>query len=158
MSQLRLPFPSLSPAAYQGLLATNKALTEGPLGLPLLELVFLRVSQINGCAFCLGKHSQTLRECEVPQEKLDCLAGWRISERFDARERAALAWTESVTLVTQGHVPDAVYEQAREQFSEQELIDLTLAIITINSYNRINVAFRTPAGNYVPGQHAVAAH
>lgn len=76
MSQLRLPFSSLSPAAYQGLLATNTALAASRLGLPLLELVYLRVSQINGCSFCLGKHSQTLRECEVAQEKLDCLAGW----------------------------------------------------------------------------------
>lgn len=142
MSQLRLPFPSLSPAAYQGLLATNKALTEGPLGLPLLELVFLRVSQINGCAFCLGKHSQTLRECEVPQEKLDCLAGWRISELFDARERAALAWAETLTHISDKGAPDELYEPLKAHFSDAEISDLTLAVSLMNAFNRLAVGMK----------------
>lgn len=90
MSLLRLPFATLSPTAYQGLVATSQALADSSLGLPLVELVYLRISQINGCAFCLGKHAQTLREQGVAQAKLDRLAGWRISELFDARERAAL--------------------------------------------------------------------
>lgn len=139
MSQLRLPFANLSPAAYQGLVACNKALLESPLGLPLVELVFLRVSQINGCAFCLGKHSQTLRECEVPQAKLDCLAGWRVSELFDARERAALAWAECLTHVSEKGAPDELYEPLRELFSDVEICDLTLAVSLINAFNRLAV-------------------
>lgn len=139
MSQLRLPFSSLSPAAYQGLLATNTALAASPLGLPLLELVFLRVSQINGCAFCLGKHSQTLRECEVPQAKLDCLAGWRISELFDERERAALAWAETLTYVSEKGAPDALYEPLKAHLCDVEISDLTMAVALMNAFNRLAV-------------------
>ncbi len=139
MSQLRLPFTSLSPAAYQGLLATNKALAASPLGLPLLELVYLRISQINGCAFCLSKHSQTLRECEVPQEKLDCLAGWRISELFDKRERAALAWVETLTYVSERGAPDELYDPLKAHFSDAEISDLTLAAALMNAFNRLAV-------------------
>lgn len=142
MSQLRLPFPTLSPAAYQGLLATNKALVEGPLGLPLLELVFLRVSQINGCAFCLGKHSQTLRDSGVAQNKLDCLAGWRISELFDARERAALAWAETLTYVSEKGAPDELYEPLEAHFSSAEISDLTLAVSLMNAFNRLAVGMK----------------
>lgn len=139
MSQLRLPFTSLSPAAYQGLQATNKALSNSTLGLPLLELVYLRISQINGCAFCLGKHAQTLRECDVPQAKLDCLAGWRISERFDERERAALAWAETLTHVSEKGAPDALYEPLKAHFSDAEISDLTLAAALMNAFNRLAV-------------------
>ena len=122
----------------------------------LQNLIYYRVSQINGCAYCLDMHSKDLRVKGETEQRIYLVAAWREAMVYTDRERAALAWAESVTLVTEGHVPDAVYEQAREQFSEQELIDLTLAVITINSYNRINVAFRTPAGDYVPGQFAVA--
>ena len=139
MSQLRLPFTSLSPAAYQGLLATNAALATSPLGLSLLELVYLRISQINGCAFCLRKHSQTLRECEVPQEKLDCLAGWRVSELFDERERAALAWAEALTHVSEKGAPADLYDPLKVHFSDAEISDLTLAAALMNAFNRLAV-------------------
>ncbi|WP_065761501.1 carboxymuconolactone decarboxylase family protein [Pseudomonas defluvii] len=142
MSQLRLPFASLSPEAYQGLFATNAALAKSPLGLPLLELVYLRISQINGCAFCLGKHSQTLRECEVPQEKLDCLAGWRISERFSDRERAALAWAETLTYVSEKGAPDELYDPLSVHFSDVEISDLTLAVALMNAFNRLAVGMK----------------
>ncbi len=142
MSQLRLPFPTLSPAAYQGLLATNKALEESPLGLPLVELVYLRISQINGCAFCLGKHSQTLRGCEVSQAKLDCLAGWRISELFDERERAALAWAETLTHVSEQGAPDELYAPLKAHFSDTEISDLTLAVALMNAFNRLAVGMK----------------
>ncbi|MEN5089099.1 carboxymuconolactone decarboxylase family protein [Pseudomonas protegens] len=142
MSQLRLPFATLSPAAYQGLLATNTALAASPLGLPLLELVYLRVSQINGCSFCLGKHSQTLRECGVAQDKLDCLAGWRVSELFNDRERAALAWTETLTYVHDKGAPDALYEPLKAHFSEVEISDLTLAVSLMNAFNRLAVGMK----------------
>ena len=110
MSQLRLPFSTLSPAAYQGLIATGQALSQSALGLELVELIYLRISQINGCAFCLGKHAETLRGQGVSQAKLDRLAGWRISELFDARERAALEWAETLTAVAEKGAPDAAYE------------------------------------------------
>ncbi|MEE4344257.1 carboxymuconolactone decarboxylase family protein [Pseudomonas alliivorans] len=142
MSQLRLPFTTLSPAAYQGLLATNKALEESPLGLPLVELVYLRISQINGCAFCLGKHAQVLRDCEVSQAKLDCLAGWRISELFDERERAALAWAENLTHVSERGAPDALYEPLKAHFSDTEISDLTLVIALMNAFNRLAVGMK----------------
>lgn len=139
MSQLRLPFQSLSPEAYQGLLATNTALAKSALGLPLLELVYLRISQINGCAFCLQKHSQALREVAVPQDKLDCLAGWRVSALFDERERAALEWAETLTGISEKGAPDAVYEPLKAHFSDNETSDLTLAAALMNAFNRLAV-------------------
>jgi AhpD family alkylhydroperoxidase len=139
MSQLRLPFASLSPEAYQGLLATNNALAASSLGLPLIELVYLRISQINGCAFCLGKHSQTLRDGEVAQAKLDCLAGWRISGLFNERERAALAWAETLTHVSEKGAPDALYEPLKAHFSDVEISDLTLAVALMNAFNRLAI-------------------
>lgn len=142
MSQLRLPFPALSPAAYQGLLATHKALEESPLGLPLVELVYLRISQINGCAFCLCKHAQTLRDGEVSQAKLDCLAGWRVSELFDERERAALAWAENLTHVSEKGAPDELYEPLKALFSDTEISDLTLAAALMNAFNRLAVGMK----------------
>jgi len=146
------------PNAMKAMYGLGVYLAKSSIEQPLLNLIYYRASQINGCAYCLDMHSKDMRLKDETEQRIYLLSAWREAMVYTDRERAALAWTESVTLVTQGHVPDAVYEQAREQFSEQELIDLTLAIITINSYNRINVAFRTPAGNYVPGQHAVAAH
>jgi len=139
MSQLRLPFASLSPEAYQGLLATNNALAASSLGLPLIELVYLRISQINGCAFCLGKHSQTLRDSEVAQAKLDCLAGWRISGLFNARDRAALAGAETLTHVSEKGAPDALYEPLKAHFSDVEISDLTLAVALMNAFNRLAI-------------------
>jgi len=132
-------------------------LSKSPVEQSLLNLLYFRVSQINGCAFCLDMHSKDLRENGETEQRLYMLDAWRESPFYTDRERAALAWAEAVTKVTEGHVPDEVYEAAAAQFSEEELIDLTLAVITINSYNRINIAFRTPAGDYQPGQYAVPA-
>ncbi|WP_454252651.1 carboxymuconolactone decarboxylase family protein [Pseudomonas sp. Marseille-Q7302] len=142
MSQLRLPFSTLSPAAYQGLIATGQALAQSSLGLELVELVYLRISQINGCAFCLGKHAETLREQGVSQAKLDRLAGWRISERFDARERAALEWAEALTAVSQQGAPDALYEPLKMHFSDAEVSDLTFVVALMNAFNRLAVGMK----------------
>lgn len=142
MSQLRLPFSTLSPAAYQGLIATGQALAQSSLGLELVELVYLRISQINGCAFCLGKHAETLREQGVSQAKLDHLAGWRISERFDARERAALEWAETLTAVAEKGAPDAVYESLRTHFTGAEISDLTFVVALMNAFNRLAVGMQ----------------
>lgn len=142
MSQLRVPFSTLSPAAYQGLLDTSQALTDSPLGLPLVELVYLRVLQINGCAFCLEMHAKALRDSGMAQRKLDCLAGWRISTLFDPRERAALAWAEVLTHVSAQGAPDELYEPLKALFSDAEISDLTFAVSLMNAFNRLAVGMR----------------
>jgi AhpD family alkylhydroperoxidase len=118
----------------------------------LLELVKLRASQINGCAHCIDMHTKELRADGESEQRLYLLCAWRESPFYSDRERAALAWTEAVTLITNGDVPDEVYETARAQFSEEELANLSVAITTINAANRLNIAFRT-----VPGSYRVAA-
>jgi len=129
-------------------------LSKSPIEQSLLDLVSFRVSEINGCAYCLDMHSKDLRAHGETEQRLYMLDAWRESPLYTDRERAALAWTEAVTKLEKKNVPDDVYEEALRQFSEEELVDLTIAVITINSWNRINVAFHTPAGDYVPGQHA----
>jgi AhpD family alkylhydroperoxidase len=120
----------------------------------LLGLIDFRVSQINGCAYCLDMHSKDLRAIGESEQRLYMLDAWREAPLYTERERAALAWAEAVTKITEGHVPDEIYKEACKQFSDEELIDLTMAVIAINSNNRINIAFRTPAGSYEVGQHA----
>jgi len=142
MTPKRLPYFQLSPAAYAGFGATKKALESSPLGQELIECVWLRMSQINGCAFCLEMHAKALRARDVPQVKLDSLAGWRVSERFSARERAALAWTESLTHVDRTNAPDADYAPLADHFSEVEISDLTFAIALMSAFNRLAIGMR----------------
>ena len=123
----------------------------------LLHLIYYRVSQINGCAYCLDMHSKDLLAVGETAQRLLVLDAWREAPLYSDRECAALEWAEAVTKIDEGNVADEVYETARKQFSEEELIDLTLAITAINSYNRINIAFRTVAGSYVVGQHKIQA-
>jgi len=120
----------------------------------LQHLIEYRVSQINGCAYCLDMHSKDLLAKGEDQQRLLVMNAWRDAPFYTDRERAALGWAEAVTNISDGHVRDSDYETARAQFSEEELIDLTIATITINSYNRINIAFRTTAGTYRVGQFA----
>lgn len=119
---------------------------------PLLHLIKYRVSQINGCAYCLDMHSKDLRAEGETEQRLYVLDAWREAPFYTERERAALAWAEALTKITEGHVSDEVYEEARKQFSEEELIDLTVAVTTINSWNRLSIAFRTTPGSYQPKQ------
>jgi AhpD family alkylhydroperoxidase len=122
----------------------------------LLELVKLRASQINGCAWCMDMHSKELRAAGEDEQRLHLLGAWRECPFYSERERAALAWTEALTRLTDGNVPDDVFALARAQFSEEELVKLTLAIVAINGANRINVAFRTVPGSYRPAARKVA--
>ncbi|MEP6849141.1 MAG: carboxymuconolactone decarboxylase family protein [Acidobacteriota bacterium] len=122
----------------------------------LLDLISFRVSQMNGCAYCLDMHSKDLRHEGETEQRLYVIEAWRETDLYTDRERAVLAWAEAVTLLTNKQVPDEVYEEARKEFSEEELIDLTLGVIAINGWNRANVAFQTTAGNYQPGQWATA--
>jgi len=140
--------------AIKPLFGLGAYLAKSPVEKSLLELISLRVSQINGCAYCLDMHSKDLRAAGETEQRLYMLDAWGEAPLYTERERAALAWAEAVTKVAEGHVPDEIYEEAQKQFSEEELIDLTMAVIGINSYNRINVAFRTKAGTYQVGQHA----
>jgi len=121
---------------------------------PLLNLIYFRVSQINGCAFCLDMHAKDMRAEGESEQRLYLLNAWHEAPFYSDRERAALAWAEAVTRIAGGDVPDEVYQQVRAQFSEEEIVDLTLAVTTINSYNRFNIAFRTTAGYYQPGDFA----
>ena len=130
-------------------------LAKSPIEESLLNLIYFRVSQINGCAFCLDMHSKDLRVRGETEQRLYVLDAWRDAPFYTERERAALAWAEAVTKITGGNVPDEIYSAARKEFSEEELIDLTLAVVTINCYNRFNIAFRTTAGSYQPGAFAV---
>ena len=116
----------------------------------LLHLVDMRASQLNGCAYCLDMHSKDARALGETEQRLYMLSAWREAPLYSDRERAALLWTEAVTLVADSHVPDEVYEEARRSFTDDELANLTLAIIAVNGWNRINIAFRTVPGSYQP--------
>ncbi|OLU33459.1 carboxymuconolactone decarboxylase family protein [Pseudomonas sp. PA27(2017)] len=142
MSTLRLPYSQLSPDIYKGLLAAKKALAGSSLGLPLIELVYLRISQINGCAFCLEMHARALRDGGTPQAKLDSLAGWHISGHFSEAERAALAWAESLTDIARTHAPDEVFEPLKAHFDDVQISDLTYAISLMNAFNRLAISMR----------------
>jgi AhpD family alkylhydroperoxidase len=132
-------------------------LSKSPVEKSLLELVYYRVSQINGCAYCLDMHTKDLRELGETEQRLYVLPAWREAPFYSDRERAALAWAEALTKLDNGVVSDEIYEAAIKQFSEEELIDLTLAVIAINGFNRVNLAFPNVAavGTYKPGVHAV---
>lgn len=143
--------------AMKALLGLNKYLEKSTLDSSLLHLLEFRVSQLNGCAYCLDMHSKDLRAAGETEQRLYLLSAWRESPVYTSRERAALAWAEAVTFVAEDHVPDDVYEEARKEFDEQELIDLTFAVSLINTWNRFNIAFRTKAGDYQVGQFASVA-
>ncbi|MDI9240212.1 carboxymuconolactone decarboxylase family protein [Lysobacter sp. LF1] len=129
--------------AFQAQVKLSMAVHAGSLGSNLVELVFLRVSQINGCAYCLDMHTTALRKGGEDQRRLDTLAGWRDSPLFDGRERAALDWAEALTRLENGHVADDVFEALRPHFDDRGIAELTFAVGVINSWNRINVSLRT---------------
>ncbi|MGQ3012597.1 MAG: carboxymuconolactone decarboxylase family protein [Flavobacteriales bacterium] len=150
--EARINFMEAGADAFKALWGIRVHLSKSGLSKQLLELVYFRVSQINGCGFCLDMHSKELRAAGETGQRLFLLNAWREAPLYSERERAALAWAEAVTVLKDREVPDDVFAMARAQFSETELVDLTLAIATINTYNRFNIAFRTPAGGYVVGQ------
>ena len=135
------PFAA-APAPMQAWLAFGKEILESGLEKSLMELVKIRASQINGCAFCLHMHTADARKHGESEERLYLLDAWRESPLYSERERTALAWTEALTLVSESHAPDDVYEALRAQFTEEEQVTLTLLIVAINGWNRIQVGFR----------------
>ena len=146
--QPRIEYPSVDPKALQTLLKQEQYTDGCGLEQSLLDLVKVRASQINHCVFCLDMHVKDARASGETEQRLYSLDAWRETPFYSERERAALAWTEAVTVLTNGFVPDEVYEVVREQFTEQEIISLTMAVIAINGWNRINVSLRTVAGRY----------
>ena len=151
--QARLEAQKVSPAAYQAMLGLEMFVRkQSKLEPALLQLVRMRASQINGCAYCIDMHSKDARAEGETEQRLYALSAWNETPFFTDRERDALALTEAITLVKEGHVPDAVYEKATKSFSEEELVNLTLAIITINGWNRLAITFRFVPGEYQPGR------
>lgn len=147
--QTRLRYDQVYPEAVQAMLALSQAVEKTGLPRQLVNLVVYRVSQINGCAFCLDMHSKDLRALGETEQRIYMISAWRDAPNiYSNRERAALAWAEAVTELKDREVPDEIYELALKEFSETELAQLTLAIVAINGWNRFNVAFRMPAGNY----------
>jgi AhpD family alkylhydroperoxidase len=132
----------VSPAAYKAMTGLQAYVEQSGLEKSLIELLNIRASQINGCAFCLAVHTTDARKLGESDERMHLLDAWREAPCFTARERAALAWIEAVTKITEGHVPDELYDEVRQHFSEKELVDLTAHAVAINSWNRINIAFR----------------
>jgi AhpD family alkylhydroperoxidase len=148
----RIDFIRLSPEGYKAMLGLEHYLSTSTVEKKLLHLVKLRVSQINGCAFCLDMHWKDLKVEGETDQRMYSLDAWRETSYYTDRERAALAWAEAVTNISDGHAPDELFEEARQYFSEQELADLTLAVAAINGWNRISIAFRVVPGTYQPPQ------
>ncbi|HEX7362088.1 MAG TPA: carboxymuconolactone decarboxylase family protein [Bryobacteraceae bacterium] len=155
--QPRFDAMKAAPQAYQAMQGLEMYIRKSSKLEPaLLELVRMRASQINGCAYCLDMHSKDARASGETEQRLYALNAWEEAPFYTERERAALAWTEALTLISEGHAPDAVYEEVRKQFSEEELVNLSLAIIAINGWNRIAIGFRAVPGTYQPSHRASA--
>ena len=150
--QPRLDYTKASPGTVRALFGLEAYLHGCGLEHGHLHLVKLRASQINGCAYCIDMHSKDARAAGETEQRLYLLDAWREAPFYSDRERAAFAWTEAVTKVTEGHVPDAVFKEVREQFNDKELADLTMAIAAINAWNRMAISFRALPGGYQPGQ------
>jgi AhpD family alkylhydroperoxidase len=133
------------------MIGLNKIIESSGLEEKLLLLVEIRVSQINGCGFCLDMHTKDARLAGETEQRIYLLSAWREAPMYSERERAALAWAEAVTRLENGHVPDAVYEQARQHFDEQQLMKLTLQVVAINGWNRFCISFNATPGTYVAG-------
>lgn len=140
-------------SAFKALYGLGAYLSKSTIEKSLLELVYFRVSQINGCAFCLDMHAKELRAAGETEQRLYVLDAWREAPFYTDKERAAFAYAEALTKINNGLVPDEIYIEVSKQFTEQEVIELTMGIIAINSYNRLNIAFGAPVGTYVVGQY-----
>ena len=148
----RINYEKVAPGAIQAMRKVEEYVRGSGLERSLLELVKLRASEMNGCAYCVDMHTKDARSQGETEQRLYAVVAWRDAPFFTERERAALAWTEVVTWVSWQHAPDDIYQTARQHFSEKELVDLTMAVIAINGWNRLSIAFRREAGTYEPGR------
>ena len=148
----RLDALRVAPEAYHVMLGFENYVRKSGLESKLMDLVKLRASYINGCAYCVDMHTKDARHAGETEQRLYAVPVWRETPFFTDRERAALAWTEAVTEIWKGGVSDEVYALARSEFSEKELVDLTMAVVAINGWNRLAIPFRAPVGSYVAGK------
>jgi AhpD family alkylhydroperoxidase len=147
-TQPRLDYTKASPEGLQAMFRLEHAVRASGLDPKMLELIKTRASQLNGCAYCIDMHTKDARAAGETEQRLYALSAWREAPFYTDRERAALAWTEALTNIQQGHAPDDVYEEVAQHFNEAELMNLTLAITTINTWNRISIGFRVVPGTY----------
>ncbi|WP_034259813.1 carboxymuconolactone decarboxylase family protein [Aequorivita capsosiphonis] len=150
MSLKRLDYNQTDPKAIKGMLELEKYVAGSGLELSLYELVKLRASQINGCAYCIDMHSKDARKAGETEQRLYALSAWRETSFYSERERAALAWTEAMTLIAENDISDSLYNEVQKHFSEKEHLALTMAIVAINGWNRLAIAFRNEPGSYKP--------
>ncbi len=146
----RIDYKKVSPKAFEAMRGLEAYVHRSGLEQPLLELIKTRASQLNGCAYCLDMHTKDARASGETEQRLYGLSAWQEAPFYTTRERAALLWTEAVTLIAEEHVPDETYEAVRQKFTEKELVDLTMAIVAINGWNRLAISFRSVAGEYQP--------
>jgi AhpD family alkylhydroperoxidase len=146
----RVNYSQVEPEGYRILVSLNQFVQSCGLERPLLELVKIRASQINGCAYCIDMHTKDARLAGESEQRIYALNAWEETSFYSERERAALAWTEAVTLIGENHVPDGLYRSVSQYFNEKELVDLALAVILINSWNRLAITFRSEPGSYQP--------
>ena len=151
----RLNYAKAFPEGLHALLALERTIRESGLEPKLIELLKTRTSQMNGCAYCIDMHTKDARAGGETEQRLYALSAWRETPFFTPRERAALAWTEAITNIQQGHASDEVYEEVRREFDEAALVRLTMAITQINTWNRIAIAFRAEPGTYQPRAHTI---
>ena len=151
----RLSAASAAPEAYRTMLGLESYIQKTGLEPKLIDLIKLRASYINGCAYCVDMHTKDARHDGETEQRLYAIPVWRETPFFTDRERAALAWTEAVTEIWKGGVPDEIYALARSEFSEKELVELTMVVVTINGWNRLAISFHAPVGSYVAGSSPV---
>lgn len=148
----RIKIDAVAPEAYRAMAALGRYVQQSGIEQSLQELIKVRASQINGCAYCLDMHSKDARARGETEQRLYALSAWRETPFYTQRERAALAWAEAVTLVSRDQVPDETYAEVRRHFTEKEVVDLTMVIIVINAWNRLAISFRTVPGTYQPDE------
>lgn len=149
--EARIDYANVSSGALKGMLELEAFVRRSGLETKLLELVKIRASQMNGCAYCIDMHTKDARAQGETEQRIYALDAWRETPFFTDKERAALGWTEALTNIQQGHAPEAIYQELARHFSEEERVSLTLAITTINAWNRIAIGFRAVPGSYQPG-------
>jgi AhpD family alkylhydroperoxidase len=150
----RIDYNKIAPEAFRAMFGLERYVRDSGLEPSLLHLIKMRASQINGCAYCLDMHSKDARAAGETEQRLYVLNAWREAPFYTERERAALAWTEALTLIAENHVSDEIYNEVRQHFSEKELADLSLAVVAINGWNRLAISFRSEVGTYQPGNVA----
>ena len=146
----RLKYENVSPEALKGMMELEKYVDNSGLEVSLYELVKIRASQINGCAYCLDMHTKDARKAGENEQRLYTLSAWRETSFFSDRERAALAWTEAMTKISENDIPDSLYQEVAGNFTEKEMVALSMAIIAINGWNRLAIGFRKEPGSYKP--------